>query len=187
MQELERALKEGEHLLWTGRPEPYKILDKTNTPAFVQRCLICAIICLGLEILYVRTMLASGTGIKWGVMAVFFVICASVPVLFLFHSRRVRKFVYAATDQRLLIVSDQVREMAYERIPECALKTDKDGHTTVLCGKKAIAAKPGRWRKLTYCVDPNDNGVATGTKFGFYAVDEPDELRRVLSGRVRLV
>ena len=187
MHELERALKEGEHLLWTGKPESYKILDKTNKPAFLRRCLIWAIICFGLEIMYVRIMLASGTGIKWGVMAVFFVVCASIPGLFLFRSRQIRKFVYAATDRRLLIVSDQVREMAYERIPECALKIDKDGHTTVLCGKKAIAAKPGRWRKFTYCVDPNDNGVAPGAKFGFYAVDEPDELRRALSGRVRLV
>lgn len=184
MSELDRVLKAEEHLLWSGKPENFEILDATNKPVFIFRCILCAVILAAVELLYILMAIGSGAGIKWGVAAVLAIACALSPILFLTRSRKLRKFIYAATDTRLIIVSDQVKEIEYRRIPGCAFKTDADGHTTLLCGAKAISSKPGKWRELTFFGDPGDDGTSPCGKFAFYAVETPEALRAVLDGKI---
>ena len=186
MSELERALKAGEELLWSGKAESFKILDATNKPVFVFRSILCAVICVVVEILYVIGANSTGAGVKWALVAVLFIACAASPILFLFRSRKLRKILYAATDTRLMIVSDQVMSVDYPRIPKCAFRKDADGHTTLLCGEKAISSKPGKWRELSVFGNPGDDGTSPCQKFAFYAVDDPEGLRAALTGRVSI-
>lgn len=180
----QKVLRAEEHLLWSGNPEEFEILDTTNKPVFIARCILCAAILIAAELLYTLTAVESGAGIKWGVAAFIFFACAASPILFLTRSRKLKKFTYVATDMRLIIMSDQVREIDYPRIPSCAFKTDADGHTTLLCGKRAIISKPGKWRELAFFGNPGDDGTSPCDKFAFYAVDTPEELRAVLAGKV---
>ena len=186
MSELDRVLKAGETLLWSGKAENYQILDTTNKPVFIFRSILCAAICVVVEVLYAATAISTGAGIKWGIVAVLFAACAASPILFLTRSLKLKKYVYAATNLRLLIVTDQTKEIDYPRVKRCAFKTDADGHTSLLCGAKALASKPGKWREMAFFGNPGDDGVSPCEKFVFYAVDRPEELRKVLEGRVSL-
>ena len=184
MTDLERSLIDGESVLWSGKPERFTILDATNKPVFLFRTILCAVICIVAELLYVVPVISSGAGIKWGFVAVIIIACAASPVLFLTRSLKLRKMIYAATNQRLIIVSDQVKAIEYRRIPICAFRKDADGHTTLLCGDKATKSKPGRWRELTFFANANNDRVSPCEKFAFYAVEKPEKLRSVLNGKL---
>ena len=51
-EELKSALKDGEKILWQGKPESFVTLDKTNKKSFVIKAVITAVICVGLIIAY---------------------------------------------------------------------------------------------------------------------------------------
>lgn len=186
MTELDKVLGPEETLLWSGRPEKFKILDTTYKPVFIFRCVLCVVILIAVEVLYITTAISMNAGIKWGLVAVIFAACAASPILFLARSQKLKKYFYAATNTRLIIVTEQLKEIQYRRIPVCAFKTDADGHTSLLCGEKAVASKPGKWRELAFFGNPGDDGIAPCEKFAFYAVADPDELRKTLSGKVQI-
>ena len=184
MSELERVLRAGEEVLWSGKPEKFKTLDATYKPVFFSKVLLCAVICVVLEVIYALLATRSGAGIKMGLVLVIIACCALSPILFFTRTRTLRRCVYAATNLRLIIVADQVREIEYRRIPVCSFRKDADGHTSLLCGAKAIAAKPGKWRDIALFGNAGDDGSSQCEKFAFYAVDKPLALREALTGKV---
>lgn len=184
MSRLDRTLKDGEQLLWSGKAESYQLLDLTNKPVLLCRSILCAVICLVIEALYIVTAIALEAEIKWGIIAVLFAACAASPILFVTRSMKLRDYIYAATDKRLLIIADQNKEIDYPRIHKCAFKKDADGHTSLLCGAKAVESRPGKWREIAFFGNPGDDGVSPCETFAFYAIDRPEELRKALEGRV---
>ena len=184
MTELDKALKDGETVIWKGKPEKYNILDKTNKPVFIRRCVICFIICAAVELLYLWLTSISGADILVWLMIVIFVACAASPILFLLRSRKLKKAIYAATNYRLLTVADQVVGITYNRIKEYSFKMDPDGHTSLLCGKKGISSKPGKWREIALFGNPDDSGAGPCEKFAFYAIARPNELKAILSEKI---
>lgn len=54
--------------------------------------------------------------------------------------------LYAVTDKRLILVREAVRDMDFGRIKSASLRRDADGHTSLLCGERALKAKPDKWR-----------------------------------------
>ena len=187
MTELDKALKDGEIVLWKGKPEKYKILDKTYKPVFIRRCLINAAICVAVELAYYWFAYTSSADILVWLMIAIFVAFAVSPILFLLRSRKLRKFIYAATNYRLITVSEQVIGVTYKRITEYSFKVDRDGHTSLLCGKDGTSSKPGKWREIALFGNPDDTGVGPCEKFAFYAVSKPDELRKVLSEKIKVM
>lgn len=185
MTELDKALKDGEIVIWKGKPENYKILDKTNRPVFIKRCVICVVICVAVELLYLWLTRISNADLLVWLMVVIFVACAASPILFLLRSRKLKKGIYAATNYRLITFADQVVGVTYNRIKEYSFKMDPDGHTSLLCGKKGVSSKPGKWRELALFGNPDDNGTGPCEKFAFYAISKPDEIRKVLSEKIR--
>ncbi|MBQ6321603.1 MAG: hypothetical protein IJI24_01900 [Lachnospiraceae bacterium] len=180
MSELEKMLQDGEHVVWRGKAETFTILDGTNKSVFFLRLILCTLICIVVEILYVISATSTGADIKLGLMVIIFIACAASPLLFLSRSRKLRKYQYVATNMGLFTVYDQIRSMPYKRISSYVFKKDADGHTSLLCGKKGIAAKPGKWREIAYFGNPGDDGVSPCDQFGFYAVDTPDKLEDIL-------
>ena len=186
MPELNKVLNVGEKVLWKGGPEKYKILDKTNTQTFILRCALCALICILVEISYILMARYSEVDILWWLIGLIFIGCVTSPILFLLRSRKLRKHVYVVTNTRLLILKDPVMMVSYRRIQECALKTDADGHTTLLCGNKAVTSKPRKWREISYFGDVGGAETDPCSTFAFYAVQRPDELRIALAGKVQI-
>ncbi len=64
MSRLERALKDGERLIWSGKAESYQLLDITNKPVLICRSILCAAICLVIEALYIVTAISLEAEIK---------------------------------------------------------------------------------------------------------------------------
>ena len=184
MSKLDNILKDGEQLLWSGKAENYEVLDATNKPELIHRSILCTGICILIEALYIGTAIYLDAGIKWGIVAALLIACAASPILFVTRSMKLKDYIYAATDKRLLILADQNREIDYPRIPKCAFKEDSDGHISLLCGEKAVISKPGKWREIAFFGNSGDDGVSPCDTFAFYAIDHPEELREVLKGKV---
>ena len=187
MTKLDKVLKEGEIVIWRGKPEKYKILDKTNGPAFFKRCLINIAICAAVELSYVGLVYHLSAEILMWIIIGIFVVFAASPILFLIRSIRLKKCIYAATNYRLITVADKVISVTYNRIYEYCFKIDRDGHTSLLCGTEGLLAEPGKRRELAILGNPDDPGAGPCEKFAFYAITTPDELRRVLSEKIRNV
>ena len=67
-EQLREYLMEGEQLLWTGRPESFETLDKTNKTSIIVGLVIKAIITLGILLLFIISAQENG-GVKPGVMS----------------------------------------------------------------------------------------------------------------------
>ena len=187
MTELDKALNDGETVIWKSKPENYKVLDKTNKPVFIKRCVICAVICAAVELLYLwLTSISSADLLVW-LIVVIFVACAASPILFLLRSRKLKKGIYVATNYRLITFADQVVGITYNRIKEYSFKMDKDGHTSLLCGKKGLSSNPGKWREIALFGNPDDDGSGPCEKFAFYAIDKPNDLKKVLSEKIPIM
>ena len=187
MTKLEKALKDGEIVIWTGKPEKYRILDKTNGLAFIKRCMINIAICAAVELSYWGMAYhLSAEILEWLVIGIA-VVFAVTPILFLVRSIKLKKCIYAATNYRLITASHKIISVTYNRIYEYCFKIDKDGHTSLLCGTEGMSVEPGKWRELAVLGNPDDPGAGPCEKFAFYAISTPDELKKVLSEKIRNV
>ena len=187
MTKLDKVLKEGENVIWKGKPEKYRILDKTNGLYFLKRCMINIAICAAVELSYLGLAYhLSAEILEWLIIGIIVVFAVS-PILLLYRSIKLKKCIYAATNYRLITIADKVISITYNRIYEYSFKTDMNGHTSLLCGKEGLLSEPGKWRELAFSGNPDDPGAGPCEKFAFYAISRPDELQKVLSEKIRNV
>lgn len=185
MLDVNRYLKDDEEILWKGRPEKFDTMDATNKKAFVKKCVICALVCAAVIGLYVWVSLANSTETSWVMFAIIVACSVASPINFFVRTGKIRKFEYVATDKKLLVLSERPMEMPYIRIKEWCLQEDDDGHVSLLCGKKAISAKPGQFRNIAaYISAPETDLTVPCVKFGFYAIDDPAGLEKVMKEKV---
>lgn len=147
MEEKMRAmLEEDEKLLWTGRPERFETLDKTNRKSILIGLAVKVAVALFILLYYLYLAGQTG-GIKPGVIF-FVVIIAGYAILnpFLVARRLRDKTLYGLTDRRVLRTGANEESAPYERMKAVALRTDSDGHTTLLCGPRTQNLKPHQWR-----------------------------------------
>lgn len=83
-------LMEGEQLLWTGRPESFETLDKTNKTSIIVGLVIKAIITLGILLLFIISAQENG-GVKPGVIAFILAFAAFAFANSFLIARRLRK------------------------------------------------------------------------------------------------
>lgn len=178
---LKPILEEDEKLLWSGRPESFETLDKTHKSNFIKRCVITAAVTAVLLALYFIAIGRTGAEVKAGLVVIVLLMAAYSVVSPLLHASQLRKKVqYAVTDKRLVIIKDEPKAMPYSQIGIAAIKTDADGHSSLLCGPSAVKSADIRWRGDTAA------GIRTDTDSGLcdalvmYAVPEPEKLRAVL-------
>lgn len=160
-------LEKDETLLWCGRPERFETLDKTNRQSIVVGTVIKVCVIAGILALYIKGALMAA-GIKWGMVAVIVAFGAFALANPFLVARRLRdKTFYALSDRRILRTGANDGSVPYERIKSAALRTDEDGHTTLLCGPRAKNLKPRQWRGEA------DAGFINGP-------DDPEALRVIL-------
>ena len=109
-----------------------------------------------------------------------------VPLSAILDGIKAKSLKYAATDRRLICQNgSQFTSVYYDNIDECRLKTDDDGQTSLLCGKKAVKSKPSQWRgKALFTGEPETDTDNHIKAFVLYAVNHVDELKQVLTGRI---
>lgn len=179
---LKEALRSDEKLLWSGRPERFETLDKTHKSSFYRKIVWSVAICAAVLALYIIMALKNGADIK-PVVIIVVVACGVLgPMSFFSDASKLRKNVlYAVTDKRLILVREGVRDMDFSRIKSASLRRDADGHTSLLCGERALKAKPDKWRAASLLAQGSGDGEdELCENFAFYALPESPELDTIL-------
>lgn len=142
--QLREHLMEDEQLLWSGRPESFITFDKTNKRSMIVWLAVKALVILGLLILFLTE---KGNSKYPGIFIclIGFVAFALVNP-FLVVRRLRKKTIYGLTDRRIIRSGALDNAVPYERIRQAKLLKDPDGHTTLLCGERAVHLKPRQLR-----------------------------------------
>ena len=144
---LSSVLETGEEVLWKGKPEAFATLDKTHKPVIVKGEIIKIVVSLALIIAYIVTVNNSGAGVKPGVIVIILAILAYALASPFLHANTLRRKVeYVITNQRLITIKDDAKGIEFDKIKVAELKTDEDGHTTLLCGPSSVKAETDKWR-----------------------------------------
>jgi len=178
--QLRERLMEGEQLLWVGTPEPFETLDRTNKTGIVIGLVIKAVVALGLLAAYFIGMRGNGS-VKPGIV-IFILAFAAFAVLnpFIIAGRLRKKTIYGLTDRRVMRSGALDEAVPYDRIKRAALRTDADGHTSLLCGARAMKLKPRKWRSEADACFINDSDDPEAERVILFALPEDDELRALI-------
>ena len=179
--QLREQLLDNEQLLWTGRPEPFDTLDKTNKTSIIVGLVIKALVTLGLLLVFFISGKNSG-GVQWGVIICILAIGAYAILSPFLIARRLRgKTIYGLTDKRVIRSGAMDNAVPYERIKKAVPRTDKDGHTSLLCGSRACDLKPRQWRGEADAAFINNNGEPEASRVILYALPMDDALKSLLN------
>lgn len=179
-QKLRSLLAEDETLLWSGRPEAFETLDKTNKQSILTGLVIKIAVVAVLLFLYIRAA-GDGAGIKPGVLAVIVLIGAYAAANPFLTARRLRKNTfYALTDKRVLRAGANDSAVPYERMKNAVLRTDADGHTTLLCGPRTKNLKPHQWRSEADAAFINGPDDPEALRVVLYAVPVDKEFKALI-------
>ena len=144
---LSSVLETGEEVLWRGKPETFATMDKTNKPAIVKSEIIKAVVTVALIVGYILAAGNNGAGIKPGIVIIIVAVMVYALIRPFTHANTLRRKVeYVITNQRLITVKDDVKGVEFDKIKTAELKTDDDGHTTLLCGPTAVKTEASKWR-----------------------------------------
>lgn len=183
-QKFRDLLEKDETLLWSGCPEHFETLDKTNKQSIVVGTVIKVCVIAGILALYIRGALTAA-GIKWGIVAVILAFGAFALANPFLVARRLRgKTFYALSDRRVLRTGANDESVPYERIKSAALCTDEDGHTTLLCGPRTKNLKPRQWRGEADAAFINGPDDPEALRVILYDLPMTKELRAILKDKL---
>ena len=184
--ELREHLMEGERLLWSGCPESFETLDKTNKTSIIVGLVIKVLATLGILSLFLFA--AQDGGNRTPGVFVFILVFAAYAVLnpFLVARRLRKKTLYGLTDRRILRVGATDSAVPYDRIKRAVLHTDQDGHTTLLCGERALNLKPRQWRSEADVSFIDSHDAVEAERVILYALPMDDALRAILNEHLPL-
>ena len=185
-QKFGELLEKDETLLWCGRPERFETLDKTNKQSIVIGLVVKLIVIGGLLALYIRSALGAA-GIKWGIIAAILAFGAFALVNPFLVARRLRdKTFYGLSDRRILRTGASDESVPYERIKSAALRTDEDGHTTLLCGPRTKDLKPHQWRGEADAAFINGPDDPEALRVILYNLPMTKELKAILKEKIEV-
>lgn len=180
-QQLREHLMEGERLLWSGRPEAFETLDKTNKSGIVTGLVVKVLVTIGLLVVYFISARESDIPIKPGVIVVILALAAfALANPFLIARRLRKKTIYGLTDKRVLRSGVFDQAIPYERIKSAVLRTDADGHTSLLCGQRVINLKPRKWRGEAEASFIDNRDEPEAARIIFYAMPMDEEVKVLL-------
>jgi len=183
-QKFRDLLEKDETLLWSGRPERFETLDKTNKQSIVIGTVIKLCVIVGIVALYIHGALMAA-GIKWGIIAVILAFGAFALVNPFLVARRLRdKTFYGLSDRRILRTGANDESVPYDRIKSAALCKDEDGHTTLLCGPRTKNLKPRQWRGEADAAFINGPDDPEALRVILYNLPMTKELKAILKEKI---
>jgi len=184
-EQLREHLLEGEQLLWVGAPESFETLDKTNKTGIIVGIILKAVVTL---FLIYSFSFAQGSGsVNLGIIAVILVFATLALINPFLIARRLRnRTVYGLTDRRVLRAGTFDEAVPYDRIQSAVLRTDADGHTSLLCGPRAVNLKPRQWRAEADAAFINSGDDPEAARVILFALPMDDALRALLEKHVPL-
>lgn len=179
-QKLHELLDEDETLLWSGRPEPFTTMDKTNKSSILIGLFIKFAVTLFFLLYYIKAT-SAGAGVKPGVIIFILAVGGYALANPFFVARRLReKTLYGLSDRRLLRAGAMNEAVPYDRMKNVVLRTDADGHTSLLCGPRTQDFKPTLWRgeaDAAFINGPDDDEVLRAI---MYALPKDKKLETLL-------
>lgn len=179
-------LEPGEELLWCGRPEAFVTLDQTNKNSIVTGTCIKALVGLAVIGGYLAAVAGKGNS-SIGVLVCLLAITGfAIAMPFVTASHLRKKIVYGLSNRRLLHVGFTEGGVPYGRIRKAALRTDADGHVSLLCGPHALRLRSSRWRSNaegTFTDDPEEKQCTCAV---LYALPMSGELELILRDKLPL-
>lgn len=180
--QLREHLSGDEQLLWSGCPEPFDTLDRTNKTSIVVGLVIKVLVTLGILLLFYSSAKQNGNSVKPGAIIIILAFAAfAVMNPFLIAHRLRKKTIYGLTDKRILRAGTNEGAVPYERIKTAVLRTDEDGHTTLLCGSRAYNLKPRQWRSEADASFLNSIDSQEADRVILYALPMDSRLRELLN------
>ena len=178
---LKPVMDEDEKVIWTGRPESFETIDKTHKTSFIRRTITTVVVTAVLFALYFFAIGRTGAEVKMGLIVIILLLSGYIVISPLLHASQLRrKTRYAVTDKRLVIINGEPKAMPYSNITIAALKSDNDGHSTLLCGPEAVKESPTKWRSDAALGIRTNNDSGLCDSLVMYAVPDPEALREAL-------
>lgn len=178
-EQLREHLMEDEQLLWVGAPESFETLDKTNKTSIIIGTIIKVVVTLSL--LFCFTFAQEKGSVQPGVIA-FILVFATLALInpFLIARRLRKKTFYGLTDKRVMRSGNFDEAIPYDRIKTAVLRTDEDGHTSLLCGSRAVKLKPRQWRGEADASFINSNDDSEAARVILFALPMNSELKALM-------
>ena len=178
---LSSVLETGEEVLWKGKPESFETLDKTYKPVIIKGEIIKIVVSLALLIAYIVTVNNSGAGVKPAIVVIILAVMAYALASPFLHANTLRRKVeYVITNQRLFTIKDDAKGVEFGKIKVAEIKTDDDGHTTLLCGPTAVKANVDKWRGDAAIGLRLDNDTLDCDALTWYAIPNAKEVEVLL-------
>ena len=179
--QLREHLMENEQLLWTGRPESIDTLDKTNKTSIIVGSIIKATVTLGLILLYIFSSQGKGDVMPSLIVCILALGIFALVNPFLTARRLRKKTIYGLTDKRVMRSGVYDEAVPYTRIKSAVLRSDEDGHTSLLCGPRAVNLKPQKWRGEADASFINNAAEPEAERVILYALPMDDRLKEILN------
>ena len=186
---LKSKLKEDETLLWSATPEAFETLDKTHKAKFISKAIIISVVFAALVAFYISVAIQKNAAIQIPLLAIG--LAAALYGIFgeFLDANKLRnKTIYGLTDQRMIAVMGMSTEsVEYGRMiaGDYEFVTDKDGHTSLLCGERAREAKPNGRRSVTVCGAQNNSETGLCQGFAMYGITaEVKNIEAIISKRM---
>ena len=179
--QLREHLWEDEQLLWSGCPESFETLDRTNKKSILVGLVIKVLVALGILVLLFISSQQNGKNVSPAVIVIYLAFAAyaiMTPFLVARHLRR--NTIYGLTDKRVIRSGQSDQAVPYERIKSAVLRTDDDGHTSLLCGSRAYNLKPCKWRGEADAAFINGSEEPEAERVILYALPMDSRLEELL-------
>ncbi len=177
-EKLNSILEDGEHILWSGVPQPYSLFDPSRkSGTMLSLCLAAGWAILSIGGYYALT-LSQGGQLSIGV--ILFLLCFSLMILWMPISdkTRVKKLSYAVTDKKIIVVSTENTDPVVMRIKDIdGVRIDQadNGNCHVRAGKAAFKASPRKLPVIAHRGEYTDeNGVKVYKGIVFFNVTAED-------------
>ena len=179
--QLRSLVAQDEKLLWVGHPEPFDTMDKTNKNSLIFGIILKLAAIAGCLTLYINPALASNGIRHIPVIAILAFGAYALANPFLVAARLRSRTLYGLTDKRILRAGTNEGSVPYADIRSAVLRTDADGHTSLLCGDRTKKLKPRQWRLEADAAFINKPDGPEDQRVVLYAIPADKELKALLN------
>ena len=124
---------------------------------------------------------SNGAGIKPGIIIIILAVMAYALASPFLHANTLRRKVeYVITNQRLITIKDEAKGVEFDKIKTAEIKTDADGHTTLLCGPASVKTESDKWRTDATLGLRLDNDSLDCNGLTWYAIPNAKEAEALL-------
>ena len=177
---IKEELQQGEKILWSGKTENFDIFDATNKKPIILRAVLIIGIVSFVCAFYAYYALSGNIELKPALIWLALFCAALGAVSGYTNGKKLKKMKYVITNQRIISCVEVPKALKFSDIKEVEFKTDADGHTSVLFGKKAINAKEHQRRSLALLDPYIDEDTGFCSRFVMYAVPDAEQIKKLI-------